>query len=375
MKFNFSGEYKMFFVFLLSFILIYGGMNLYFYIKAKNTFNLALGTRLWLLVFVALMIFAPIVVHMAQDKGAHSLAKIIAYIGYNWIGFIFLFCFFAGVLEIFRFMIAARPAFFISFFLSMCAFLYGYFEAKNVGVKIVKIATDKSLGPEHGIKLVQVSDLHLGLMFSEERLNSIVEQIKKINPDMLVSTGDLVDALTNNLKKDLEMLKEIQPKYGKYAVTGNHEFYAGVEHSIKLMREAGFSVLRGECVDIPSANISICGIDDSFSGEKGFFGKNRNQGVSSKLLDTSFNIFLRHRPLVDGGVDGKIDLQLSGHTHEGQIFPFNFVIKMFYSYYNGLYTLANGSYLYVSPGTGTWGPLIRVMAPPEITVFEIGSGK
>ena len=158
--------------------------------------------------------------------------------------------------------------------------------------------------------------------------------------------------------------------YGKFAVTGNHEFYVGIERSLEFTRKAGFKILREEAVIIPGI-ITIAGIDDE--AVRGWQkGENKSEQDLCLHIDKSqYTVLLKHRPVPYTGSLCVYDLQLSGHTHKGQIFPFYLITKLFFSQYAGFYQLNNNSALYVSRGTGTWGPPIRFLAPPEVTIIDI----
>jgi hypothetical protein len=166
------------------------------------------------------------------------------------------------------------------------------------------------------------------------------------------------------------LLQEINPRYGKFAVTGNHEFFAGLGHVLDFMRGAGFVVLRGEGVNV-AGMINIAGVDDPAGARYGLSSGISEHGMLSKLSGKHFTLLLKHQPVVNGAVSGLFDLQLSGHTHGGQMFPFNFVTSRFFQYHRGSFDLPNHSYLYVNRGAGTWGPPIRFLAPPEITVVDL----
>ncbi|MEA3437655.1 MAG: metallophosphoesterase, partial [Thermodesulfobacteriota bacterium] len=220
------------------------------------------------------------------------------------------------------------------------------------------------------LKIVQISDVHLGLIVGKHRLKRIIERIKAEKPDILVSTGDLVDGQMNNLSELTGMIREIPTKYGKYAVLGNHEFYAGLQDALKVTTDAGFRVLRAEGLNIPGV-INVAGVDDPAGKRYGMEPNVSAKALLSKLPRKYFTLILKHRPHLDEAEGGLFDLQLSGHTHKGQIFPFSLIVKLFYPYFNGLVSLGNNSYIYVSRGTGTWGPPVRFLAPPEITVIEL----
>ena len=198
----------------------------------------------------------------------------------------------------------------------------------------------------------------------------MLKEVKAADPDILVSTGDLVDGQINDLPGLAELLREINPRYGKFAITGNHEFYAGLNHAMDFTERAGFTILRGEGITITGL-INIVGVDDPAGKRYGLLKGVVEKELLSGLPPEKFTLFLKHRPLLDRDALGLFDLQLSGHTHKGQIFPLSLVTRLSYPADSGSLVLLNKSHLYVSRGVGTWGPPIRFLAPPEVTVIEI----
>ena len=269
-----------------------------------------------------------------------------------------------------RFSLSKAQCFFIPLFLSAGITVFGFFEALNITTERVVIRTDTITAKIGRLKIVQISDVHLGLIVGKHRLKRIIKQIKVEKPDILVSTGDLVDGQMNNLSGLTGMIRAIPVKYGKFAVLGNHEFYAGLQDALKVTTDAGFKVLRGEGLNIPGV-INIAGVDDPAGKRYGLEPKVFEKALLSKLPRKYFTLLLKHRPQLNEAEKGLFDLQLSGHTHKGQIFPFSLIVKLFYPNFSGLIDLNNNSYLYVSRGTGTWGPPVRFLAPPEITVIEL----
>lgn len=166
------------------------------------------------------------------------------------------------------------------------------------------------------------------------------------------------------------MLSEVQTKYGKFGVTGNHEFYAGLPQALGCSEKAGLRMLRGEALSVEGL-INIAGVDDP-AGR--YFGQSeavQESDLLSSLSSDRFTLFLKHRPVISKESLGLFDLQLSGHTHKGQIFPFSLLTGLYYPVDSGLAVLAKGSHLYVSRGAGTWGPPIRFLSPPEVTVIDL----
>lgn len=375
-----------FIISLTVFLSLYSCLHLYGFLSVKRALAPGPKANTAVILFMVLMIFAPIIVRLLERNDLVTPARFFAYIGYIWMGLLFLFFSFAVALDAYRLILEAinrvfsadfsrlslskAECFFIPLFLSMGITIFGFFEALNIKTERVIIRTDTITQKIGGLKIVQISDVHLGLIVGKHRLKKIVERIKDEKPDILVSTGDLVDGQMNNLSGLAGMIREIPTKYGKYAVTGNHEFYAGLQDALKITTDAGFRVLRGEGLNIPGV-INIAGVDDPAGKRYGLAPNISEKVLLSKLPRNYFTLLLKHRPRLNETDGGLFDLQLSGHTHKGQIFPFSLIVKLFYRNFNGLASLGNQSYIYVSRGTGTWGPPVRFIAPPEITVIEL----
>lgn len=373
-------------LFFVSFFLVYGLFHVYAFLKARTALSLHFQSYIPLIAFMSIMILSPFIINLSERHGFELFARVMSYTGYLWMGGLFLFISVALLFDIYRLVIylsalilrkdlsniipSAGFSFFIPLILSMAISCYGYFEAKNIHTEHVTIKTAKL--PDHisRLKIVQISDVHLGLIVREERLKKIINRVKEANPDILVSTGDLVDGQINKLDGLAELLNDINISYGKFAITGNHEFYAGLDQALDFTRKAGFKVLRGEGITIDGI-INIAGVDDPAGNIYGLPGNPSEQKLLAGLNQNKFTILLKHRPLVDKDSIGFFDLQLSGHTHKGQLFPFSLITKMYYPSDSGLLKLFNNSLLYVSRGAGTWGPPVRFLSPPEVTVIEL----
>ena len=210
-------------------------------------------------------------------------------------------------------------------------------------------------------------------MVGEKRLSRIIGLLERVKPDLVVATGDLVDAQMDRSNNLAAMLATLTPPLGKFAVAGNHEFYAGIRQSGRFLKAAGFKLLRNEAFELKGL-LKIVGVDDPAGRRR--YPENSWVGKEERILLTDseskrFTLLLKHRPRVETESTGQFDLQLSGHTHGGQIFPFNLITGLFYSRQRGFYTLDKGSVLYVNRGTGTWGPPMRFLSPPEVTLIEL----
>ena len=373
-------------LFLVSFFLLYGGMHGYLIVKARNAFDLGAGAIAPMVLFALLMICAPFIAHLSERSGHAMLALAAAWAGYVWLGLLFLFLCgsllidMAGLLVRFavwaggwdtpRIANAVRLHFCLAGTVAILITCYGFVEARVVRTERVVVETDKLAEGAPPIRIVQISDVHLGLMVGESRLRGIIDGIKRADPDLLVCTGDLLDGETDGLTHLARLFNEIEPPYGKFAITGNHEFYAGLAHFMAFAGKAGFTVLRGERADIAGV-MTIAGVDDIAGMPSHLARVVDERDLLPGPKERLFTLLLKHRPLVDRRSVGHFDLQLSGHTHKGQIFPFTLVVRAFFPFTAGRFDLGANSVLYVSRGTGTWGPPIRFLAPPEITLIEV----
>jgi uncharacterized protein len=256
----------------------------------------------------------------------------------------------------------------LALFLSFVLVIYGFIDSYRVRVVNLEVQTDQVLPGNGRIRIAQISDVHVGLIIRERKINIVLDKVKEANPDILVSTGDLLDGELDNVMPLADLFTEIKPRFGKYAVTGNHEYYAGIEKALQFTRRAGFEVLRDEVKKV--AGINIVGVED-ITGRR--FGIVREDPRAPKPLppiaNSDFVLVLKHQPVVNG--NERFNLQLSGHTHGGQLIFFRLMTHLFFPRDCGFYNLGNNKLLYVSRGTGTWGPPVRVFAPPEITVIDL----
>jgi hypothetical protein len=338
-----------------------------------------------MIVFMAVMTSAPVIIRYLEGIKLEFLARFMSYTGYIWMGVLILFFSFAICVDMYRlflyvlnlilhydlsaFSLSTKASFLIPFIFALAAGCYGFFEAKDILVEHLTVKSSRIPAESSGLKIVQISDVHVGLIVREERLKRIAEKVMAESPDIVVSTGDFVDGQINSLNGLAEIFLQIKPAYGKYAITGNHEYYAGLDQALEFTRRAGFTMLRGDVVEV--AGIYIAGVDDPAGKQLGSLNGKSEKELLSGLDNNKFKILLKHRPLVSNDGAGLFDLQLSGHTHKGQIFPFSLVTKYYYPKHAGLLHLQNGSGLYVSRGSGTWGPPIRFLSPPEVTVIEL----
>ena len=382
---NSEGEFDVA-LFFLSFFLIYGGFHLYFFLKIRAAFAPGGAAQTLLIVLLLLGLMAPVIVRASERYGFEVLARLSAWTGYLWMAMILLFFSASLLLEFYRLLVylagpilrndvgallpSARMLFLLPALAALGIVLYGFFEARSIRSESLVIHSAKIPKEAGRIRIVQISDVHVGVLIRGNYLAEILRSVREAAPDILVSTGDLVDGQGNDLSEAAAQFREIRPRYGKFAVTGNHEFYAGIDEAMEFTVNAGFTPLRGKVATVAGA-VDLAGVDDPGRHGLGFQGRPSDREVLARAGGGRFTILLKHQPLVEKESPGAFELQLSGHTHKGQIFPFSLITRLVFPFHAGNYRLANGALLHVSRGTGTWGPPVRFLSPPEITVIDL----
>ena len=220
-----------------------------------------------------------------------------------------------------------------------------------------------------GFRMAQITDLHVGSMITGKFVERVTKKIQKLNADMLFFTGDAADGSVQSYGKHLNSLTEIHPKYGKYFVTGNHEYYSDMNGWLQLIEGLGFKILVNESQNIivNDATIMITGIPDRSGRHFSSFHKTDMEKAVGGMNSSDLKILLAHQPGdVEHATKYEFDLQLSGHTHGGQYFPFSLLVQMAHPFLKGLHKREN-TWVYINQGTGYWGPPLRIGTEPEIT--------
>ncbi|MDR3332449.1 MAG: metallophosphoesterase [Synergistaceae bacterium] len=271
----------------------------------------------------------------------------------------------------------------ISCILSFAICSYGIMEAGTVRIARLELQTEKL--PRRGrLRLVQLTDLHIGPYSSLKHLSKIVETALLSGPDLIAITGDLVDGAVGDkggispyyepFAEKLRELRQAATRFGVWAVPGNHDFYENFEGAAAFMKRSGVKLLRGEAMDL--GVVVLAGADDldHLSGSESRQGITKSEDLLLSLdpaLSDKFVLFLRHRPIVERRTVGHFDLQLSGHTHGGQLLTLPSSRHRIPGRSRGLLSLGRGSYMYVSNGAGFVGPPMRFLAPAEIVVIDL----
>ncbi|MCB1177680.1 MAG: metallophosphoesterase [Leptospiraceae bacterium] len=251
---------------------------------------------------------------------------------------------------------------------------YGFYKAsRKVDLEEVEIPI-KNLNPDlDGFTIVQISDIHVGPTIKHDFIQYLVNTINSLNADLVAITGDLVDGPVQLLKRHVHPLKNLKSVYGTFFVTGNHEYYSGAMSWIKELKNLGVNVLLNEnqIIDHGKSKLLIGGVTDLTAGNFSELHETNPEKAIESNIATDFKLLLAHQPKsIYRAAKAGFDLQLSGHTHGGQYFPGNILIYLFQPFVKGLHKYLD-TWVYVSKGTGYWGPPIRVGADPEITIVKL----
>jgi predicted MPP superfamily phosphohydrolase len=297
-------------------------------------------------------------------------------VGGIWILFVIFTFFFIIIMDLIKratgLPLSAGAGLSISFLISFILLGMGIKQANTIQKIIIRVPTSKLPEGCQRIRIVQLTDLHLGPFVGLPLLSQILRKVREADPDIVVVTGDLADGKLTGRKREISMLRRIRPKYGMYAIPGNHDYYDDIDEAVSFMESSGMKVLRTEAVEV--AGIIIAGADDKDHLIKERWNLSRSETLVlsyEREQREKFLLLLRHRPIVETGTEGHFDLQLSGHTHGGQLFPLFSSRHRIAGYGRGLKKLKCGGLLYVSNGAGFVGPPVRLMAPPEIAVIDL----
>ena len=304
---------------------------------------------------LATILTAVSILYYLRSKSTFILLRLFVYEGLG-IGFFSLIA--IGISTIISFITQIPPTFEWTLGLIIIMVMYSTYNAKKIIVKTISIESKKITSP---VSVVFVSDLHCGTN-SQVHLQKIVDKINQQNPDIILIGGDLIDSSSFKISR-LDCFKQF--KQPIYFVTGNHEYY--LKHSTELINNLGnynIQVLTNESV--MANGLQIIGLPDNQT-------ISQHQTHSTRLINNEvFSIMMVHKPKLWETITTPPDLMLSGHTHNGQIWPFNWLVKRQFKYIYGKYNIKQST-LYVSCGAATWGPKMRLGSTSEIIYFKINN--
>lgn len=350
-----------------------------------------MGIKIYLTAFL-LVALSYIAGRFGREVLPDELARLLTLVGSYWLGLMIYFALALAVIEIVRLLdklfgflprgLVQNPYMPLAAGLTVLILVagtvvYGWWNACQPVVSRYSINIPKQAGEIRDLRVVAVSDLHLGTIVHNGRLVKMVDMIRELQPDIILLPGDVIDENPGPfVEQDMTAtFRQLTPKYGIYAVPGNHDYYARKsDEIIRHLQEAGVSVLRDQAVKIADS-FYLVGKDDH--------SRRRHEGGAIPALadpmqgvETSLPVILMdHQPSRTGqaGEPG-VDLKLSGHTHRGQLFPFNLITRRMYEVDWG-YLQKGDLHVIVSSGFGTWGPPIRVGSTPEVVKVDIRFGR
>ena len=372
-------------VFLAIVTTIYSLANIYIYLKGYNSIEALHNFRIWYLIVFITLASTFIFVKIIETRHSSVFTDVLNIIGGFWMAFMlygFLFLLLSDIISLIlripgminsgNIMVFRKWSFIITLIISFILIAGGFINALIPRVKTYNITINKSAGELKDLRIAAVSDIHLGSIIRKRSIKKLSEILKKLEPDLVLLLGDIVDGEIGPVLRD-DLLKYFTcPECidGLYAITGNHEFIGGAKRTIPYIESKGIRILKDEVISI-DGGVQLIGRLDRDS--KRFYASERKTlGELVKGIDSSKPvILLDHQPfdLSESEKQG-IDLQLSGHTHNGQMWPLNYLTGKMYELSYGYMKRGNTHYI-VSSGFGLWGPRVRSASRSEVLLINI----
>jgi uncharacterized protein len=377
-----------FIIFISVVLLVYIGTNFYIFIRGNQALPDIPWIKITFYVIFTFLILAYIIGMILERTNPSEISTLIKLIGAYWLGAMLYFFLIIVLIDLLRAVNHFLPFFpqFISenyertklitagfsIMIVLVILIFASYNAYHPITRSIDISMNKQANKLKSLKIVMVSDIHIGAELGKKPLEKLVDSINSLNPDIVLMPGDIIDeAAKEVIRLNLgESLKNIKTKYGVYASTGNHEYIGGIDEAVQYINSVNIILLRDNFIVIDSS-FYLVGREDH--DKKRFFGTDRKplNEIMKKVDRTLPVILLDHQPIhLEEAENNGIDLQLSGHTHNGQIFPFNYITRLVYELDWG-YKRRGETQYYISCGYGTWGPPMRLGNKPEIVVFNI----
>jgi uncharacterized protein len=372
-----------FVIFFSVFLSVYGLLNFYIFTRGLQSIPQGSTLRHAYTVIFWLAAASFLAGRVLERYWTSPLSDLLVWAGSFWIAAMFYFLLAAVLFDTIRLIHAVIPIYpawvaanysQVKYAISAAVIglvsvllIAGHINALLPRVNTLDLSIEKKAGPLKSLNIVAASDIHLGTIVGRSRLDHLVESINSLDPDLVLLPGDIVDEdLAPVIKQNLgEALFNIRSKYGVYAVTGNHEYIGGAEEACSYLGDHNVTMLRDRAVRIDDC-FYLVGREDrarhQFSGQR-----RKPLGEIMAGIDRTLPVILMdHQPFeLDQAVKTGADLQISGHTHQGQLWPVNYIIRAIYEIGWG-YRKIGGTHFYVSNGYGTWGPPVRIGHRPEI---------
>lgn len=371
-----------FLIFFSIVLLIYGSVNYYIFARGLQAFSINASMRKWYIAIFWVVAACFITGSIMERTVSSALSEWIYRIGSFWMAYmlyLFLAVFIIDLVRMANYFFHFLPEFtqIMKFKLGIAILslasvivIAGHINALWVNVREIPLEIHKKVSGNHEVKVMMASDIHLGALLREHREKKLLEIAREQKPDLVLLCGDLVDGeIAPVLRKNLgKHIQEIETPLGVYAILGNHEYIGGYEKTLPYLKSINIKVLIDSVVTLPNG-IQLIGRNDRSA-------RGANQPKPLSELMTSVNpeypvIVMNHQPFNLGEASAaNVDLHLSGHTHHGQMWPFNYITKAIFELSWG-YLKKENTHFYVSSGYGTWGPPVRTGNRPEVVIFKL----
>jgi len=372
-----------FLIFVSIVLLIYSSVNYYIFIRGLQAIPKDSSFRTYYIVLFIIAASSLWIGRILENFMLNKVTEIFVWIGSFWLAFMLYFFLFVILFDLIRLtdhFFGILPKFISGNYekakiisligtivIATGIIIYGHINFLNPRILTLEITLPKKDSKLNTLNIAAASDIHLGTIVGKKQLDKFVQMTNSLNPDIILLPGDIFDEdigpiIKNNLGNDLQKLKA---KYGVYAVTGNHEYIGGVEPAVDYLEKHGINVIRDEAVLIDSS-FYLVGREDRSVGQ--FANQTRKElSEITKTIDKNLPaILLDHQPFqLNLARENGIDLQLSGHTHHGQLWPLNYITSMIYEISWG-YKKIEDTHYYVSSGFAGWGPPVRTGSRTEV---------
>lgn len=351
--------------------ILYIGGNSYIFTRAWQAMS---GWPSWLKIGITVVYWLCVicffsVFRLRDMRIPATFAHVLHTIGTGWLVFTLYMVFALLITELLRLFHWYSPnCFFIALGVTLSILTYGYINYKNPRTVIVDLHMDKPVGgTQKELKAVAVSDLHLGYGTDKHALRSYIRKINALHPDLILIGGDLID---NNLVSLYEQnmqdeIRHLKAPLGIYMVPGNHEYYSGIHESEDFIAQTPIRLLKDSVAVLPNG-LQIVGRDDRHNRSRASVSDLMNRvNTAHPVIILDHQPFELEKPAMTGA-----DLQFSGHTHQGQIFPINLYVKSLFEISHGMIEKEN-THIYVSSGLSLWGPPFRIGTTSEMVVFNL----
>lgn len=375
-------------VFFSIFFILYSLINYYIFIRGWQAISAITFLKPFYIFTFLLFAFGYLAAKFLHSFLPHLIYDLFLWVGSFWFAFILyltLFILFIDLARIANYYLGIFPTFINSnyelskqiaaavvLFLSSTIILIGFINSTNFKVKNLYLNVDGKNANLNQLNIVMLSDIHLSPLNGESFLKQIVEKVNELNADIILIAGDIVDDKPHILTQRGigKSLNRFKSKYGVYASTGNHEYINGGEESVKYLTANGIKVMR-DSSEVVNNSFILVGREDV---SKQNFTQKRRKSLSKILNSSTENlpvILLDHTPYkLKEAQDNRIALQLSGHTHNGQMFPINLITNLIYELSWG-YMKKGSTHYYVSSGVGSWGPRVKLASDAEIVNIKL----